>query len=91
MIGPLWLLIGFQSATDHIVTVTDGITKVTDHFVMEMLKENRVGGGPSIYSPCKMSVYVCMFVCVWFRFFWFMDKQRKLHAGAEGEVNELSE
>lgn len=35
-----WL---FRSATDHIVTDTDGITKVTDHFVMETLLENRSG------------------------------------------------
>lgn len=53
MIAPLRLLIGFQTATDHIVTVTDGITKVTDHFVMETLLEKRVGGGPGIYSPAK--------------------------------------
>lgn len=58
MIAPLWLLIGFQSATDHIVTVTDGITKVTDHFALEMLQENEVGGDPGIHSSAKC---VCVF------------------------------
>lgn len=56
MIAPLWLLIGFLFATDHIVTATDGITKVTDHFALKMLLENGVGGPPSIfYSQAKIS------------------------------------
>ena len=65
MIALLRLLIDFQTATDHIVTVTDGITKVTDHFVMERLLEKRAGGGPGIYFPAKcVCVCVCVSVCV---------------------------
>lgn len=69
-IAPLWLLIGFQSATDHIVTVTDGITKVTDHFAKEMPLENGVGGEPSIYSPSKISVCVVRII---------LGKDKQLH------------
>lgn len=71
MMAPLWLLIGSWPATDHIVTVTDGITKVTDHFVMETLLETGVGGGESVCIPLQN-------VCALFR---VKDKQRKLHTG----------
>lgn len=52
-------MLGFQSAIDHIIMVTDGITKVADHSVMEMLPENRVGGEPTTRS-----------LNVWLRSFW---------------------
>lgn len=70
MIVPLRILIGFQSATDHIVTVTDGIAKVTDHFVMETLQEKRVGGGPSVYSKSESAHgggVVCVPKLFWLR------------------------
>lgn len=49
--APLRLQIGSQSGADHIVTVTDGITEVTDHFAMEMRLENGVGGEAGTYFP----------------------------------------
>lgn len=61
MIAPLWLLIDFQSATDHIIMVTDGITKVTDHFVMETLIEKKSRRRTRYFFPCKMCVCVCPF------------------------------
>lgn len=78
MIVPLRILIGFQSATDHIVTVTDGIAKVTDHFVMETLQEKRVGGGPSVYSKSE-SAHGGGCVCP--QIILVKDKQSELHTG----------
>lgn len=75
MIAPLWLLIGFQSATDHIVTVTDGITKVTDHFALEMLQENEVGGGPPAFIRLQ-NVCVCVLRC-------FLVKDEQCKTGRE--------
>lgn len=49
--APLRLQIGSQSGADHVVTETDGITEVTDHFAMAMRLENGVGGEAGIYSP----------------------------------------
>lgn len=46
-------MLGFQSAVDHIIMVTDGITKVTDHSVMEMLPQNVAGGEPTIFFPLQ--------------------------------------
>lgn len=56
MIAALWLLIGFQPATDHIVTVTDGITKVTDHFVMETLLEKGEWEEDTVFIPLQNGV-----------------------------------
>lgn len=69
MMAPLWLLIGFQTATDHIVTGTDGITKVTDHFVMEKREWEE-----DLFIPLQN-------VCVLFR---VKDKGCKLQIGGEG-------
>ena len=69
MMAPLWLLIGFQTATDHIVTGTDGITKVTDHFVMEKREWEE-----DLFIPLQN-------VCVLFR---VKGKGCKLQIGGEG-------
>lgn len=60
MIAPLWLLIGFQSATDHIVTVTDGITKVTDHFVMETLLEKGEWEEDTVFITKNSGTVFCL-------------------------------
>lgn len=58
MIAPLQLLIGFLLPTDHIVTDTDGITKVTDHYVKET---DTAGEGEWKKTPKNVCIHECMY------------------------------
>lgn len=79
-IAQLRSLIGLQSASDHIVMVTNGITKLTDHFVLD------AAGKESGRRRTPIAVK-CLSLCA-LHFFLLMDKQSELHKGRE--VNEHS-